>query len=289
MRNPGAGTHGRHKPQAHRKGNSAGPASSPRQPHSAAHAHWQSHVQPMAVSSRRNCTPTLATLVLWPTHRRTSMASRDWELWTSWVNVGRVFTMPDRSPQGGEVDGEGVGLGVREGDGDVEMVGVGVLVGVGVGVGVGVNVGVGVTVGVGVGVGVRVGVLDGVREKDGVGVLETVAEGLGLRDGEGELEGDREKEGVTEGEGEKVGVTEGVGQSCASFTDSSPMGPSSSEPRMADMATHATLVSHWITPGLGVPSALRASWAGMLEYGRTENSRWGRACVGPVSNQSFRT
>jgi hypothetical protein len=122
-----------------------------------------------------------------------------------------------------------------------------------------------VGVGVGVGVGVRVGELDPVPDTEAVGDRLVVGDAEGDRDPEGDTLGLAVTEGVSDPVTEGEGLGEGVGQSCASLTLSSPIGPSSSDPRMADMDTHATAGSQLMMPGLGVPSTLLASWVGMVE------------------------
>ena len=160
---------------------------------------------------------------------------------TCFVNVGRLLACDVRVPHGGGPDGDGVG--VIEGVG----VGVGVRLGVGVGVGVGVRVGVGV----GVGDGVRVGVTVTVSVGDGDTVTVVLAESDGVTDGVGDGDGD--------------------GQFCCDRVESSPIGPSSSEPMFAVTEMHAMLRSHG-----------RLIAAGSSEYGVMENSRWGLVGLGPM-------
>jgi hypothetical protein len=204
-------------------------------------------VPSMDTSIKRSLTPTLPVAVEVPMHRRTSSSSRlpAGDVCTRRLKEGRRLPVAGRSPQGGGRLGDGVGVGEGEG--------VGVLVGVGEGVGVGV------------GVGVRVRVLDRDVELVGVPVGVGVEVGVGVRVRVTEGVTEAEAEAVTEADSEMVGDGDGDGQFCCSFRLSSPTGPSSMDPRLADMAMQATLGSQAPMSTFTEPSTLLARAPGMRE------------------------
>jgi hypothetical protein len=113
-------------------------------------------------------------------------------------------------------------------------------------------------------------VLDDVKVTDDVAEAVSVADVVGV--------GDTEVDVVDDSVMEAVG--EVVGQFCCSFMLSSPMGPSSIEPRLALMAIHATTGSQGV---ITEPVAsLRARAAGIREYPLTTNSKWGAPGAGPT-------
>ncbi len=138
-------------------------------------------------------------------------------------------------------------------------------------------------------------VLDALTEREDETILGDDKDGLKLRDCEpveesvedGDTRGckvndfEPEADGVMEDDGDGDG--DGDGQFCCSNTESSPTGPSSSDPAIADTATHGTVGSHSLMPVLGVPPAVVARAAAMVEKRLTASSRCGWAALGPTS------
>ena len=90
---------------------------------------------------------------------------------------------------------------------------------------------------------------------------------------DGDARGDTDTVGDADGTGAGDGDGDGDGQFCCSNTESSPTGPSSSDPAIADTATHGTVGSHSLMPVLGVPPEVVARAAAMVEKRLTASSR----------------